>query len=209
MKVLVVDDHPLMRRAVRQILEEAYVAAVVVEAHTGEEALEQVRTGVFDLAIVDLSLPGMSGLESLERMLRVRPGLRTLVLSMHAEDQFAVQALRAGAAGYMTKDHAADLLLAAIARIMGGGRYLSPALAELLADRLSGDPGALPHTRLSSREFRVMCMLAQGHGVSHIAHDLSLSAKTVSTYRARVLEKLAVSSNAELARYCVQHGIIA
>ncbi len=208
MKILVVDDHPLMRRGVRQMLEEAYVEIAVTEAESGEAAAELVRTAAFDLVILDLSLPGASGLETLERLLRIRPSQRVLVLSMHAEDQFAIQALRAGASGYVTKDHATDLLLAAISRIMAGSRYLSPSLAELLADRLTSDLDAPAHSRLSAREFRVMSMLAEGHGISHIAHALALSAKTVTTYRARVLEKLGVTSNAELARYCVRNGLI-
>mgnify|MGYP001309714128 FL=1 len=208
MKILVVDDHPLMRRGVRQMLEEAYVEIAVTEADSGEAAAALVRAEPFDLVLLDLSLPGASGLETLERLLRIRPSQRVLVLSMHAEDQFAIQALRAGASGYVTKDHATDLLLAAISRIMAGGRYLSPSLAELLADRLTGDLDAPAHTRLSAREFRVMSMLAEGHGISHIAHALALSAKTVTTYRARVLEKLGVTSNAELARYCVRNGLI-
>jgi len=208
LKILVVDDHPLMRRGVRQMLEEAYVEIAVTEADSGEAAAALVRAEPFDLVLLDLSLPGASGLETLERLLRIRPSQRVLVLSMHAEDQFAIQALRAGASGYVTKDHATDLLLAAISRIMAGGRYLSPSLAELLADRLTGDLDAPAHTRLSAREFRVMSMLAEGHGISHIAHALALSAKTVTTYRARVLEKLGVTSNAELARYCVRNGLI-
>ena len=208
MKILVVDDHPLMRRGVRQMLEEAYVEIAVTEADSGEAAAALVRAEPFDLVLLDLSLPGASGLETLERLLRIRPSQRVLVLSMHAEDQFAIQALRAGASGYVTKDHATDLLLAAISRIMAGGRYLSPSLAELLADRLTGDLDAPAHSRLSAREFRVMSMLAEGHGISHIAHALALSAKTVTTYRARVLEKLGVTSNAELARYCVRNGLI-
>lgn len=208
MKILVVDDHPLMRRGVRQMLEEAYVEIAVTEADSGEAAAALVRAEPFDLVLLDLSLPGASGLETLERLLRIRPSQRVLVLSMHAEDQFAIQALRAGASGYVTKDHATDLLLAAISRIMAGGRYLSPSLAELLADRLTGDLDAPAHTRLSAREFRVMSMLAEGHGISHIAHALALSAKTVTTYRARVLEKLGMTSNAELARYCVRNGLI-
>jgi two-component system invasion response regulator UvrY len=208
LKILVVDDHPLMRRGVRQMLEEAYVEIDVTEAESGEAAAERVRAEPFDLVLLDLSMPGASGLETLERLLRIRPSQRVLVLSMHAEDQFAIQALRAGASGYVTKDRATELLLAAIARIMAGGRYLSPSLAELLADRLTGDLDAPAHSRLSAREFRVMSMLAEGHGISHIAHTLALSAKTVTTYRARVLEKLGVTSNAELARYCVRNGLI-
>lgn len=208
MKFLVVDDHPLMRRGVRQILDEAYVDAAVTEAESGERAVDCVRMEGFDLVLLDISLPGLSGLETIERIHRVRPGQRVLVLSMHAEEQFAVQALRAGASGYMTKDHASDLLLAAISRIMSGGRYLSPALAEILAGQVAGDLDGPPHGRLSTREFRVMCMLAEGHGLSHIANELGLSVKTISTYRTRVLEKLGMGSNAEVARYCQRNGLV-
>jgi two-component system, NarL family, invasion response regulator UvrY len=208
MKFLVVDDHPLMRRGVRQILDEAYVDAAVTEAESGERAVDCVRAEGFDLVLLDISMPGLSGLETMERIHRTRPGQRVLVLSMHAEEQFAVQALRAGASGYMTKDHASDLLLAAISRIMSGGRYLSPALAEILAGQVAGDLDGPPHGRLSAREFRVMCMLAEGHGLSHIANELALSVKTISTYRTRVLEKLGMGSNAEVARYCQRNGLV-
>lgn len=208
MKLLVVDDHPLIRRGVRQILEEAYPEVTVVEADDGETAMDLIRRETWNLVILDLSMPGMSGLEVLEHAGRHRPGLKALVLSMHSEQELALQALRLGAAGYITKDHASEELLAAIARIMGGGRYLGPQVAEALANRLSGESDAPPHTRLSAREFRVMCLLAQGRSPTEIAEQLAISIKTVSTYRARLLEKMDMTSNADLTRYCLANRLI-
>lgn len=207
MKFLVVDDHPLMRRGVRQILEEHYPATEVVECARGEEGLEAVRQGSFDLAVIDLSMPGMSGLEAVERYARIQPGLRILVLSMHADSEFASRALRGGASGYLTKDDAADLLAQAVQRILSGGRFLSTDVAGRIAERLTDGLAPL-HARLSARELRVMCLLAEGLGISEIAARLSLSPKTVSTYRHRVLEKTGMSSNADLTRYCIQHALV-
>ena len=208
MQFLVVDDHPLMRKGIRQLLEEAYVSADVQEVDSGEAAVERVRHCAYSLVLLDVSMPGLSGLETLERIARTRPGQRVLMLSMHSENEMALQALRGGASGYVTKDHAADQLLGAIARILGGGRYVSAEFASVLAARFAEGTEGPPHMRLTAREFRVLCMLASGVTPTEIASDLSLSVKTVSTYRARILEKLGVHSNADLTRYALQHGLI-
>lgn len=208
MRFLVVDDHPLMRRGVRQMLEEAHPGATVTECASGEDGLQALRAAAFDLVVLDLSMPGMSGLDAIARYVRERPGLRILVLSMHADSEFAAQALRSGASGYLTKDDTAHLLPEAARRILAGGRFLSADLAGRIAERLSGDVAAPLHARLSARELRVMCLLAEGLGITDIATRLSLSPKTVTTYRHRVLEKTGMQSNADLTRYCMQHGLI-
>lgn len=209
MNFLVVDDHPLVRRGVRQMLEEAYHGASVIEADRGEDAVEHVRREPWDLVLMDLSLPGMSGMDALERIGRIRPGQKVLVVSMHEADELAVRALKAGAAGYINKAHAAEELLGAIAHIVRGRRYVSPEVAELLADRIQSNHNQPAHETLSSREFRVMCLLAQGRSIVDIAGELSISPKTVSTYRARVLEKLRLETNADLTRYCLAHRLVA
>jgi len=209
MHFLIVDDHPMVRRGVRQMLEEVYGGAAIVEADRGEEAIDHVRRTPWDLVLLDLSLPGMSGMEVLERIGRTRPGQKVLVLSMHAEDELAVRVLKLGAAGYINKAHAAEELLGAIAHIMRGRRYVSPQVAELLADRIQGNDNQPAHEALSSREFRVMCLLAAGRSIVDIAAELSISPKTVSTYRSRVLEKLKLETNADLTRYCLAHHLVA
>ncbi|MBK8017328.1 MAG: response regulator transcription factor [Betaproteobacteria bacterium] len=208
MRFLVVDDHPLIRRGIRQLLEEAYVQAEVAEADSGEAALDELRRQRFDLVILDLSLPGMSGLDVLAKAIERRPDQRVLMLSMHSETELGVQALRLGARGYITKDNATEQLFGAISKILGGGRFITAELAEVLADRLAMPPLALPHEALSSREFRVMRMLAAGQTPTEIAQALALSVKTVSTYRSRILDKMGLQNNADLTRYCLKHTLI-
>lgn len=208
MNFLIVDDHAMIRSGVRRLIEEAYVSADVTEAANGEEALARLAGTAFDLITLDLSMPGLSGLEMLERIARVRPGQRVLVLSMHAEREFAVRCLDAGAAGYITKERGPDELLSAFARIMSGKRYVSPDLAEALVDRSAASQATPAHARLSTREFLVLRLLAQGLSNADIAERLFLSPKTVSTYRTRILEKLELTNNIELARYCSQHGLV-
>ena len=208
MRFLVVDDHPLIRRGIRQLLEEAYVQAEVAEADSGEAALDELRRQRFDLVILDLSLPGMSGLDVLAKAIERQPDQRVLMLSMHSETELGVQALRLGARGYITKDNATEQLFGAISKILGGGRFITAELAEVLADRLTMPPLALPHEALSSREFRVMRMLAAGETPTEIAQALALSVKTVSTYRSRILDKMGLQNNADLTRYCLKHTLI-
>lgn len=208
MSFLIVDDHTLVRRGLRQMLEEAYPGAFCVEADRGEHAVEHVRRAAWDLVLMDLSLPGLSGLDALERIMRARPGQRVLVVSMHPEEELAVRALKQGAAGYVSKADAAEELLSAVAQIIRGRRYVSPVLAELLADRVLGHETSRPHESLSSREFRVMSLLAEGRSIVEIASMLCVSPKTVSTYRMRLLEKLRLETNADITRYCLSHGLV-
>lgn len=208
MNFLVVDDHPLTRRGIRQLLEEHWPACSVTEAANAAEALALVRSSDWDLVVLDLSLPGMSGIEALGSMARDGAPPRVLVLTMHADSEYAVQALKAGASGFLTKEDAAEHLVLAADRILAGERYLGNALAGKVALRLAGGAAPLPHSSLSAREMRVMCLLAEGQGVTEIANLMSLSPKTVSTYRARVLSKTGFRSNADLTRYCLAQGLI-
>lgn len=208
MKLLIVDDHPLMRFAVRQLVEARWLDARVTEADSLEQALSCVRGGGFDVAILDLSLPDVQGLEGLSTLRRAAPSLPLLVLSMHAESAYATRALQLGASGYLAKDHATTELIGAIERVRSGGRYISPAVAELLADAMSGKAQGLPHEQLSAQELRVMLLIASGRSASEIAETMHLSVKTVGTYRARILEKTRLPGTAEIARYCAEHGLI-
>jgi DNA-binding NarL/FixJ family response regulator len=182
--------------------------AVFGEARSGNEALEQVRKQDWDVVVLDISMPGKSGIEVLKELKQLRPRLPVLMLSIHPEDQFAVRALKTGAAGYLTKESAPAELINAIRKVVGGGKYITPTLAERLAFILEADMAALPHEHLSDREYQVMRMIAQGKTLKEIGDDLALSVKTVSTYRARLLEKMHMKRNAELTRYAIEHHLI-
>ena len=207
-KVLLADDHAVVRHGVKQILQGVPDIAVEAEAQTGDEALEKLRSDSWDLAILDISMPGRTTLDILRLVRHERPQLPVLILSMHSEDQFAVRMLRAGAAGYITKDSAPEELITAVRRILMGGRYLSPMLAEQLALQVQPERGHLAHDALSDREFQVMHLMATGQTITGIANTLSLSVKTVSTYRARILDKLKLGTNAELIHYAYRNGLI-
>ena len=206
-RVLVADDHAVVRRGLRQMLAETGDVAVAAEAATAAEALDLVRAQAFDVVVLDLSLPGRGGLDLLGEIKALRPELAVLVLTMHPERQYAVRALKAGAAGYLTKETAPDLLVDALRRVAAGGRYVSPGLAEALADHVEKGREGAPHESLSDREFAVFRMLAAGRTVGQIAEELSLSVKTVSTYRTRLLEKMGLASNAELMQYAFRHKL--
>lgn len=209
MNLLLVEDHPIFRFGVRQLIAQRWPEATIVEAGSLAEAQQAVRQQSFDLALLDLNLPDSEGLEIVSHLQRSAPGARLLVLSLNAEVAYARRALQLGAAGYLAKDRAAGELIAAIERVLAGGRYISSALAEHLADQLvSGNRPVLPHEALSAQEYRVMLQLAGGTRVGDIADGMHLSPKTISTYRSRILEKLQVASNAELARYCLTHRLI-
>jgi two-component system invasion response regulator UvrY len=209
MRVLIVDDHAVVRRGLQQILEDEYKSVEFGEARNSGEALEAVRTAHWDVVILDLSMPGRSGLDALKEIKKEKPSLPILVLSMYPEDQFATRVLKAGASGYMTKETAPDELITAINKVYAGGKYVSPSLAEMLAHDLEKDAGDQPlHARLSDREYEVMMRIASGRTVSEIAAELSLSVKTVSTYRARILEKVGMRTNAELTHYAITHGLV-
>jgi len=204
-RVLITDDHPIVRRGLKQIVaDEADMS--VAEAGTGAEALGLIDTGEFNLVLLDLSMPGISGLEVLSQIRARRPELPVLVLSAHPETEFAVRIIKAGASGYLNKHLAPEELVTAIRRVMTGKRYIGPAVAELMADALGKDEVAL-HSTLSDREFQVMLLIGAGKTVSEIAQELALSVKTVSTYRARILEKMNLKNNAELMRYVVETKI--
>jgi two-component system invasion response regulator UvrY len=208
MRVLIADDHPVVRAGLKQILLSEEDVTLVGEASSTAEVLDLARRTDTDLVILDLTMPGASGLEVLRQLKRERPTVPVLVLSVHAENQFTHQVLKAGASGYLCKDSAPDQLVAAVRKVVGGGRYVSPVLAERLAEDLDRDSDRLPHERLSPREFAVMIMLASGQGVSDIARELSLSVNAISTYRARVFEKLCLKNVAELIRYALENGLV-
>lgn len=205
-RVLLVDDHEVVRNGVRTIFEEHWPDTVFGEASTAKEARELVRGEHWDAVVLDISLGEANGLDVLRDLRSIRPGLRVLVLSMYAEEQYARRALKAGAAGYITKDSSRAELAKALRKVMRGGRYVSPELAERLVVNLQGG-GGLPHEALSDREFQVMQLIASGKTVTEIAEMLSLSSKTISTYRARLLEKLDLKTNAQLTRYVLENKL--
>jgi two-component system invasion response regulator UvrY len=205
-RVLLVDDHEVVRRGLRAILDDRFTGITVAEASSGDEALAAL-VSPFDAVILDLSMPGRSGIDLLAEIKHRYPKLPVLIMSLHGEEQFAVRALRAGAAGYLTKSAAPEQLISAFERIVRGGRYISENLAERLAAVAGGDTGA-PHDRLSDREFEVMRGIASGETAGEIAERLHLSVKTVSTYRARLLDKMGMATNSELTRYALQNGLV-
>lgn len=207
-RVFIADDHPVVRAGLRGIIDAEAGLEVVGEAATGEELLSTIGRTPAEVLLLDVSMPGAGFLEVLRQLREQHPRLAVLVLSVHPEDQYAVRALRAGAAGYLTKDHSPEQLVAAIGKVHRGGKYVSPGLAEKLAIGLEIGAGQWPHESLSDREYEVLCLLGSGRTVKEIAGGLGLSPKTVSTYRARVLEKMKLATNADLVRYAAQHGLI-
>jgi len=206
-RILIVDDHAIVRRGLRELLSDEFRGASFGEASTAQQALEQVWKKEWDVALLDITLPGRSGLDLLKEVKAARPKLPVLILSVHPEDQFAVRVLKAGAGGYLTKESAPEELVNAVRKILAGGQYVSPTLAEKLALGLRRDSTRAPHETLSDREYEVMCCIASGKTVAEIAGELSLSPKTISTYRARVLEKLGVKNNSEIIRYAIGNGL--
>ena len=207
-KVLVADDHPVVREGLKQILAAAQDIEVAAEAEDGHELLEKVREQSFDVVVMDITMPGLMGLDALKQLKSEHPQLPILILSVHPEEQYALRVLRAGASGYLTKGSAPDSLIGAIRKVYRGGNYVSPALAERLADELRGDITKMPHETLSDREYQVMCLIASGKTVTEIADQLALSVKTVSTYRSRILEKMRMKTNAELTHYAIEHKLV-
>jgi DNA-binding NarL/FixJ family response regulator len=209
LRILVGDDHPLFRKGLKDLLDEAFAPAEVAEAESGADMLALVQQGDWDIAIMDITMPGKSGPELLQGLKEARPTLPVLVMSTHPEDLFSVRMFRAGASGYMTKAAAADKVVEAIRTILSGHKYISHYAAEQLVATVERDSKRLPHELLSDREFQVLCMLASGLNLRQIGEQLCVSANTVSTYRARILEKMNLKSNAELTRYAIQYSLIA
>jgi two-component system, NarL family, invasion response regulator UvrY len=208
MRILLADDHAVVRSGVRQILADDFKQAVFGEARNAQEALDLVWKENWDVVVLDITLPGRSGLEVLREIRKSKPKLPVLVLSMHPENQFAVRVLKRGASGYMTKESAPEELVGAIQKVLAGGRYVSASLAEKLAADLSSDAQKPAQELLSDREFQVLRLIASGKIVSEIAQELSLSVKTISTYRTRILEKMRLRNNAELMHYAMQHQLV-
>jgi len=206
-KILIVDDHPIVRRGLKQVIVEEHDMEVVAEAENAQEAFAFVRKSNCDVVILDISMPGMSGLDVLRQLRYEYPKLPVLILSVHSEEQYALRVIKAGASGYLTKDSAPDALVKAIRKVASGGKYVSPYLAERLVCDLEASEKPL-HEKLTVREFQILCMIASGKPVKEIAGELCLSAKTVSTYRIRTLQKMQMKSNAELVGYAVKNKLI-
>lgn len=209
-RILIADDHAILRAGLKHILAESGDIEVAGEAGNGLEALTQVRTGKWDVLVLDMSMPGKSGIELIKQIKTESPRLPVLILSMHKEDVYAVRALKAGASGYLCKDNAEAQLEQAIRKVASGGLFISSAVAEKLAlGVLHGNiADAPPHTRLSDREYQVFQAIAAGEGLTEIAHQLNLSVKTVSTHKTRILEKMGLTNTADLIRYAVRHSLI-
>ena len=206
-RILIADDHAIVREGLRRILAADPAFVVTGEASDANEVITAVRAGGFEVLLLDLSMPGRSGIELVKRVKEERPGLRVLVLSMHAEQQYAVGAIRAGASGYLTKDTASADLSDAIRKIASGGLFITPAVAEALALGLQSSGADLPHKRLTGREFEIFLLLAGGESVTRIAERLSLSVKTASSHKTNILDKMKLGSIAELVRYAIEHNL--
>jgi two-component system invasion response regulator UvrY len=207
-RILLVDDHLVVRQGLKQILEGALADAVFADAASAEEAVRKVRAADWDLVILDISLPDQSGIEVLKELRQLRPKLPVLVLSMHPEEQLAVRALRAGAAGYLTKKTVTAELLTAVRKVLAGGRYLSQFLTDKLAVEIRADSPRAPHETLSDREYQVFRLLALGNTVKQISEELSLSPQTVSTHRSHILSKMGLTTNAELTQYAIYNHLL-
>lgn len=209
MRILIADDHAILRAGLKHLLSEYPDIVVADEASNGAEALAKVRTGHWDVMVLDMSMPGKSGIELIKQLKQLAPKLPLLILSMHKEDVYAVRALKAGAAGYLCKDNAEDQLVPALRKVAAGGLYITAAVAEKLAvGMLRGNPrDALPHTRLSDREYQIFQLIAAGESVTEIARKLNLSVKTVSTHKTHVMEKMSCGNVAELVRYAIRHEL--
>ena len=208
MKILIADDHALLRQGLIEVLSREFKGALYGEAEDAQQLLGLLDQHSWDLVILDVSMPGRSGIDALAELRRRKPKLPVLVLSVHPEGQYGKRVLRAGASGFMNKDCAPEELIRAVRRVLTGGLYVSPALAEKLALELGGDPGRLPHEALSHREFEVLRMIALGRSVTQIGADLHLGATTVSTYRSRIMEKMKMETNAELIHYALQNHLV-
>jgi DNA-binding NarL/FixJ family response regulator len=207
-RILIADDHAIVRAGLKQFIADQLDMEVTGEAATGAETIALVRSQEFDIVLLDISMPDKNGIDTLKSVKQIRPDLPVLILSGHAEEQYAVNLLRAGASGYLNKETASTQLVGAVRTAVQGRKYVSPTLAQVLAEGISGSGDEPLHGSLSQREFQIFCKLAGGQAVSQIADELHLSVKTVSTYRTRVLEKMGMKSNADLTYYAVKNGLI-
>jgi DNA-binding NarL/FixJ family response regulator len=207
-RILIADDHSIVRQGLKQIVSECPGMVVAGEAASGQEVLELVRKRDFDLAIVDIAMPGRGGLEILKDLKAEKPLMKVMVLSMYSEEQYAIRSFRDGASAYLTKASAPDELVQAIRTVAKGKKYITPSVAERMATYIEVDSERPPHERLSDRELQVLVLLGSGRSVGEIAGELSLSVKTISTYRARILEKTGMGTNAQLIKYAVQHDLV-
>ena len=207
-KLIIADDHPIVREGLKQIIADSQHFTVSDEAGDGPELLDKVRKEDFDVIILDLKMPGMDGLDVLKQLKVEKPRIPVIILTVHPEAQYALRILRAGASGYLTKESVSTELITAIRKVHRGGKYISPSLAEKIAFALDTDSEKMLHETLSDREYQVMYMIASGKTVTEIAEEISLSVKTISTYRARILEKMNMKTNAELTRYAFQNSLI-
>ncbi len=208
LRILIADDHTIVRKGLIQILQEDFSNAVIEEVQDAEELIKKVMADRWDVVISDLSMPGRSGLEALQQIKLSFPDLPVLILSIHPEEQYALRALKAGAAGYLSKDTAPDELVKAVQKVLLGKKYISQSIAERLANNISSNYNNNPHENLSDREFDVMKLLANGKSVSEIAEMLHLSVTTVSTYRARIMGKMKLKSNSDLTKYAIENNLI-
>ncbi len=207
-RILVIDDHPVVRQGIKHIISVEPHMRTVGEAKSAEQGLALALTEKWDAVVLDISMPGRNGLEILKVIHRERLKLPVLVLTMHREDQYALRALNAGAAGYLSKESAAEELIHALKKVLRGEKYMSPSLTDKLVGDLAAEKGQQPHEDLSDREYQVLCLIASGKSVSDIGRELCLSVKTISTYRTRVLEKMRLTSNAELTRYAMVNQLV-
>jgi len=208
-RVLIADDHAIVRSGLKQILTDSGSITVVAEAENGIEAVQKVRAleGGVDVVVLDISMPGTSGIDALKMIRDVAPKLPVLILSMYPEEQYAVRLIKSGASGYMTKETAPQGLVDAIRKVAAGKKYISPCVAEMLAEEVGGGNSSLLHASLSDREYQILLKLASGKTVSGIADEMALSAKTISTYRSRILGKMRMKNNAELTHYVISHQL--
>lgn len=207
-RVLIADDHPIVRKGLKGLLLEESKSNQIGEAQNVQEVLDLSRSQHWDVVLLDISMPGGGGMEALKHLRQEQPKLPVLILSIHSEDEYAVRVLKAGAAGYLTKESLPDELHKAIRKVLGGGKYISDALAEQLADTLDRNVGEPAHAELSDREFQVMCMIASGKATGQIAKELSLSVKTIGTFRNRLFKKMKMKNDAELTRYALEHKLL-
>jgi len=208
MKILIADDHAIVREGIKQIVKSLPEVTLIDEAWEGYQALEKIKSGDYDLVILDISMPGLSGLDILQNMKNRNLQTNVLILSIYSQEQYAIRAFKLGASGYLSKNSAYEELAIAIKKISAGGKYISSAIAEKMLFNDPENPDMMPHGTLSEREFQIMLMLARGKSVTEIANDIFISDKTVSTYRTRIMEKMGLKKNADLTLYAIKNNLI-